>query len=283
MLLPAVQAAREAARRASCLNKVRNIALACVNYESSNQQFPAAISSAGESYLVRILPMLDQQPLYDGFRASGSVNPLNDLSENQIDTFICDSTTRMEAEADNMEGRFTSHYATSSGPISLDTNGPYTIADGFVVAGGNNGMIGLRGLFSPADSSDPFARRTKRGVATSDVTDGMSNTLAIIESSRSASPSTNGGASFSIRNPRWTFGIENSNGNRIDWSRGVARTINSFDVPDGSDGFTAQPLHEQCISSNHPGGANVANGDGSTHFVSQDTSLEDVENQNLDL
>ena len=40
MLLPAVQQVREAARRISCANQIRQLALACHNYESANQEFP---------------------------------------------------------------------------------------------------------------------------------------------------------------------------------------------------------------------------------------------------
>ena len=295
MILPAVQAAREQARRTSCLNKVRNVALACVSYESANQQFPAANSNGGESFLVRILPMIEQGGLYDSFRASTGTDPRISLSMNLIDTFICDSTTQVQSEANSFGGTFTSHYASSAGPVSLGTSGPYTVDNGFALelSGNDNGMVGLRGLFSPTNSSSAFAAATKRGVRTSDVTDGMSNTLAITETSRS--PSNSGDRSFGIRRPRWTHGVERSGGdNRLNWSRCIARQINTFNVDDGSGGSSAQPHHELCISSNHPGGANVANGDGSTHFVSEDTDLVvlqavagidegDVANQNLDL
>ena len=291
MILPAVQAAREQARRTSCLNKIRNVGLACANYESANQQFPAAVFNGGESFLVRILPMLEQTQLYDQFRASDATDPRIPLSTNMLDTFICDSTTQAQADADNFAGTFTSHYASSAGPISLDTNGPYTEGNGFARSTNANGVVGLRGLFSPTNSSNVFAEATKRGVSTSDVADGMSNTLAIIETSRSRSET--GDRPFSIRKPRWTHGAESAGGQRLNWSRSIARQINSFNVDNGSGGFSAQPHHELCISSNHSGGANVANGDGSTHFVSEDTDLivlqavagideGDVANQNLD-
>ena len=169
----------------------------------------------------------------------------------------------------------------------------YTEANGFAFEPSSNGLIGLRGLFSPTNSSSPFTGATKRGVKTSDVRDGMSNTLAITETSRSRSEADTGERPFSIRKPRWTHGAESAGGNRLNWSRAIARQINSFNVDDGSGNFSAQPHHELCISSNHSGGANVANGDGSTHFVSEDTDLivlqavagideGDVANQNLD-
>ena len=283
MLLPAVQAVREQARRVSCLNKIRNIALACVSYESSNQQFPAAVSNRDESYLVRILPMLEQNSLYDTFRADNSpanLTALDTLAGNQIDTFICDSTSSTEAIATNMQNEFTSHYATSAGPVSLGTgsNLPFTGNEFVSTASNTHGMIGLKGLFSPDDGSAPFAPNTKRGVNTTDVSDGMSNTLAIIEASRSNFENANAQAnSITFRNtrPRWSVGVEQAGTQRrLNWSRSIAREINSFDVDDGSGGFDPQPVHELCISSNHPGGANVANGDGSTHFVSEDTALD---------
>ena len=294
MLLPAIQAAREQARRTSCLNKIRNVGLACASYESANQQFPATVSNGGESFLVRILPMIEQTGLYDNFRASSQTDPRIPLSMNMIDTFICDSTTQTQAEASSFGGTFTSHYASSAGPVSLDTNGPYTVDNGFAreITGNDNGLVGLRGLFSPTNSGAPFAGATKSGVRTSDVRDGMSNTLAITETSRSQSINT-GDRDFRIRKPRWTHGSESAGGvSRLNWSRCIARQINTFDVGEGSN-QTAQPHHELCISSNHPGGANVANGDGSTHFVSEDTALVvlqavagidegDVANQNLD-
>ena len=300
MLLPAVQAVREQARRVSCLNKFRNIATDCVIFDRSNQQFPAAVSNRGESYLVRILPMLEQNSLYDTFRADNSpanLTALDTLSGNQIDTFICDSTSSVEATASNFSNEFTSHYAGSAGPVTLpsDTSGVYTVTNGFAVAtNATNGLVGLKGLFSPTDASDFDARATKRGVSTSDVSDGMSNTLAITESSRSVFNNDNADQTFRIRRPRWAVGTESSGGSRLNFARAIAREINTFDVPDESGGdSTPQPHHELCISSNHPGGANVANGDGSTHFVSEDTALVvlqavggidegDVANQSLD-
>ena len=288
MILPAVQAAREQARRASCLNKVRNIALACINYESSNQQFPAAVSSRRESFLVRILPMLEQGGLYDGFRASTSINDaLDNLAINEVDTFRCDSTSSSDFERPSPLTGFTSHFTASAGPASSDTSNQYS-SEAFSFVSDDNGAIGLRGLYSPTvDNNGAFVISSKRGVSSEDVTDGLSNTLAVVESSRSDFDS--GERTFTNSRPRWSWGFRENDRTELNWSRSIARQINSFDDEPGE----AVPQHELCLSSNHPGGVNVTNGDGSTHFVSEDTDLVvlqavggidegDVSNQNLD-
>ncbi|MDZ4659435.1 MAG: DUF1559 domain-containing protein [Bythopirellula sp.] len=94
LLLPAIQAAREAARRASCANNLKNIALAVLNYESTNKIFPTgegwdrsytdeeqnvvdALAASGQwlsgkSWILTILPQLEQGALYDRFAAGGA-------------------------------------------------------------------------------------------------------------------------------------------------------------------------------------------------------------------
>ncbi len=73
LLLPAVQSAREAARRAQCTNNLKQIGLAMMNYESANGNLPASatVDAAGKpllSWRVMILPYIDQGPLYDKFK-----------------------------------------------------------------------------------------------------------------------------------------------------------------------------------------------------------------------
>jgi len=83
LLLPAVQAAREAARRLQCQNNLHNLALAVLNYESQRNALPpsndAPLSGASPqnnvnlrkgsqfSWIVRVLPFIEQQQLYDQF------------------------------------------------------------------------------------------------------------------------------------------------------------------------------------------------------------------------
>ena len=80
LLLPAVQAAREAARRLQCSNKLKQIGLAALNYESTYRSFPinmthyneAGAELNGASWLVRILPFLEQAPLWDALDLDGA-------------------------------------------------------------------------------------------------------------------------------------------------------------------------------------------------------------------
>src|SRR5688572_8587394 len=97
LLLPAVQAAREAARRMSCGNNLRNIGLAVLNYENSKKHLPYSISQwpedkdasgnwigppggkmatsnggpgySGRGWMVEILPQMEQQAMYNGIMA----------------------------------------------------------------------------------------------------------------------------------------------------------------------------------------------------------------------
>ncbi|MFW6106611.1 MAG: DUF1559 domain-containing protein [bacterium] len=75
LLLPSVQTAREAARRAQCTNNLKQIALALHNYHDTHDQFPPAVIGPEDvpiekqfSWLVAILPFLEQEGLYDALR-----------------------------------------------------------------------------------------------------------------------------------------------------------------------------------------------------------------------
>jgi prepilin-type N-terminal cleavage/methylation domain-containing protein len=83
LLLPAVQAAREAARRIQCANNLRQLGLAVSTYVTQLNELPISIGNwvdpdqgaapqkNGKSWLVSILPQLEQQPLFDLFAAQG--------------------------------------------------------------------------------------------------------------------------------------------------------------------------------------------------------------------
>ncbi len=103
LLLPAIQAAREAARRMSCQSNMHNLALAVMNYENARKGFPQATGAEpndgeawntirdadplknierGFSWIVRILPQFEEQALADQFKQDK--NQLYDATENDL-------------------------------------------------------------------------------------------------------------------------------------------------------------------------------------------------------
>jgi prepilin-type N-terminal cleavage/methylation domain-containing protein len=111
LLLPAVQAAREAARRSQCINNLRQIGIGCLNFESSYGAFPtaggaveqffnpadlakAAYGYESASWMFQILPYIEQQNLYALRRGDGNLNAGfvdTGLAEISVSTFNCPS------------------------------------------------------------------------------------------------------------------------------------------------------------------------------------------------
>ena len=276
MLLPFLSRhSHEPSRRTACRNNMRNVMLACVTYEATNSRFPAVIGSNEESFLVRILPMLEQKQMYDDFRGgTNQSHEIDNLAMIELEVLRCSSAASSDFEA-STNGSFTSHYVGCAGftkPLSATGQPPGDVsaeaAPPLVYTMGP-GDLGLNGMFSPKLNDDGTLNiGTKNGVDSLVVNDGLSNTMAIIETSRgdiTSSPKT-----FTNTRVRWSWGTDPANSNQVNWGRSIDRTINSFDDAKG----VANPLHGICISSNHNGGANVANGDGSVRFVSEDTDLD---------
>jgi len=118
LLLPAVQSAREAARRAQCVNNLKQIGLAMLNYESANGVFPrpAVTDKQGKpllSWRVAILPYIEQQGLYNKFKLDEPWDsPHNQaLLKEMPPTYLCPSRARVEP--------FTTTYQVFTGPGAL--------------------------------------------------------------------------------------------------------------------------------------------------------------------
>ncbi len=105
LLLPAVQAAREAARRASCLNNLRQIGLALHGYHEARACFPPGgvelifTTPGGRQYAwcAFILPLVEQQPLYDSIDFSLPYYAEKNLpaAKTPLPVFVCPSSPRM--------------------------------------------------------------------------------------------------------------------------------------------------------------------------------------------
>src|SRR3954452_8651314 len=73
LLLPAVQSAREAARRSQCVNNLKQIGLACMNYESTMSVLPPGIKgSIWGTWMVFVVPFTEQQALYNAWNFMGN-------------------------------------------------------------------------------------------------------------------------------------------------------------------------------------------------------------------
>jgi prepilin-type N-terminal cleavage/methylation domain-containing protein len=111
LLLPAVQAAREASRRSQCLNNLRQVGLGCLNFQSANKAFPTAGGAVEQffdpaelakpahgyenaSWMYQILPYIEQQTLYNIRRGDGNLNAgfvKTRLAEKRVSVYNCPS------------------------------------------------------------------------------------------------------------------------------------------------------------------------------------------------
>jgi len=180
LLLPAVQSAREAARRMQCVNNLKQIGLGLHNYHGAHNSFPmgqsrgpksgvddVSASWAGWSSLALMLPFMEQQALYSAANFSWAIDPYNDLcyfynstvGNSKVAVFLCPSDGN--AGRPNINSYFGSVGTTAT---SLH-NG---CGGGWNPACVGTGSTGVFTLF--------------QAYGISDVTDGTANTVAFSES-----------------------------------------------------------------------------------------------------
>jgi type II secretory pathway pseudopilin PulG len=134
LLLPAIQASRESARRAMCTNNFRQIILAVHDYEMAHEHFPAGtVDSQGPirsvpsghhiSWIARILPYLEERVLYDNLDLSLSAyHQKNDIArQTMIEVLVCPSNPADEWPYSNYAG---CHHDVEA-PIDADNRGTF--------------------------------------------------------------------------------------------------------------------------------------------------------------
>ena len=173
LLIPAVQAAREAARRAQCLSNLRQIGLAMNNYHTIHQMFPSSQlftgsnwTSNGMSELSFLLPHLEQQPLYSSINMtfanieSGDFPVLanHTARDTVIEIFLCPSDRSQFGRNSYRfnRGRFgmVPWDSPYDGPFSLGARpSDRTVTDGLA----STAFVSerLTGSFSPAGPHSP--------------------------------------------------------------------------------------------------------------------------------
>ena len=92
LLLPAIQAAREAARRLQCQNNLHQMGLAMQNHHTAKRSFPPAFLKPGNwGWSVWLLPFLEERTLYATLNPTGSIIAVNPTTTTPLKAFLCPS------------------------------------------------------------------------------------------------------------------------------------------------------------------------------------------------
>lgn len=291
LLLPAVQAAREAARRMSCSNNLKQIGLGLINHEGAKGEFPPGVFGGDSSSCVKdpdaawigykddeekrslysglviILPFMEMQPLHDQF----------DLENGGIwraGAFGGDSAWRTPQREKAIGTRPNVYVCPSdtAEPTVVDDNGFFTdwaavpATASYALSLGHRGPLGFgtntclakwhnTGLFVY------FHRREVRNIE-----DGTSNTFAAGE--------TIDGHTIESSN-MWTYGER--------YTCALRATEAAINTPPGVDGtFLTNKVGggevNGAFASRHPGGAQFAYADGHVDFVQEEIDLDTYQN-----
>ncbi len=296
LLLPAVQQAREAARRTQCKNNMKQLGLALHNYHDTHNALPPgclAIPNAagtapdrtrgGWGWNAFVLPYVDQGPLYNQLNPNGDNFPTNTaghLVQTSLTMMVCPSDASPAVNtyggfADvNQNGMGKSNYPAVSGAVSVETN---QWAANVIAASGGNAVAGMFNY----NSATKFR----------DVTDGMSNTFACAERAWDGSP-----VKDDLRTDRngTTYAAFDANPS-LGWSGPLPRKgsvwagrYGHLPVASGpnagtntgekyatfvrvtnSDKFVPNGAGAPAASSMHVGGAQYLLGDGSVRFIGE--------------
>lgn len=296
LLLPAVQQAREAARRTQCKNNMKQIGLSLHNYHDVYDRFPStmsAVNAAGEigvgcpgwirshgwSWRVAILPYIEQAALYNaldtenhsnGHSCMGAIpnpSPVRDARNTVMTPYLCPSDDSEISRDNGMQG--------TNYPAAVRASGARTHSD----ARNNQPQKDL-GIIC------------RSGAKIRDVKDGTSNTIMVGEVYRGKDfDRTSGGltAQDGRRCRDWTEGTAwcqcnsgaypgtASAGNPHGWNNTDvnARKINDSreDLVSWNDSVNGGNTGARPLSSAHVGGAQSLLGDGSVRFISENTDV----------
>jgi prepilin-type N-terminal cleavage/methylation domain-containing protein len=217
LLLPAVQSAREAARRAQCTNNLKQIGLAMHNYESAQGAFPPSGESTnfnvpsgtfaktqfvdgGWNALARLLPFMEGGSQFNALNFNVDYNEATGMNftgaSTVVSAFLCPSATRQpDGGTDGVDPNDPISQAFGRG-YGVDDYGPtaYTDIDPFGQIGNDGSTYPPTPYRNKASRADGLLHQGKTRIA--EITDGTSNTIAIGEDAgrdpRYLSPYTEG-------------------------------------------------------------------------------------------
>lgn len=285
LLLPAVQSARESSRRGACMNKIRQLSLACQQYLSQNNAFPPGAvmrldpaltddekcrisgtthTTGGPPWTVLLLPFMEGQSRYDSYDLNGSFT--------SFDSAVTGATNRAKQFTFNTNFACPADPNTASGP---NGNTSYFACQG---GGPDQPWSGT----TPPNLKKCMSRESRfffhNGVfyANSRITaghllDGASNVILIGET-RYASPL--GAPTVPNGGMGWDSTMYWSSADaRLSIPLGLCATNQAinFTPGDGTNIWVSEQV--TTFGSKHPGGASFTMADGSTHFLSESIDL----------
>ncbi|MEA1950519.1 MAG: DUF1559 domain-containing protein [Planctomycetota bacterium] len=273
LLLPAVQAAREAARRMTCSNHLKQIGLALHGYHLSNDRFPPGSFWTGSDYancrgsiLVRLLPYIEEQTLYDMFDlelTDGKRLGLQKLSASgeliqsiEVATYQCPSDNHPKLR----NGKALHNYAASIGPTTHGNNTNYCPCSEWNSWNDYARFPGGGVYGSTTNFAGPFFRYPANETRMGDCTDGLSKTIFFGEVLPMCSAHNGNGWATSNNGQGLTATVIPINYDTCN------QEVNSGG--DNCDRYCNWNT-ELGFRSRHPGGAQFLFGDGSVHFLNE--------------
>lgn len=265
LLLPAVQQAREAARRSQCKNNLKQIGVAMATYEEQYNCYPmgwfqgACNQGSGHlSWAGRLLPSMDNQALYDKLRfgevcwdtmINTTANPeMLPAMTQPIAAFSCPSDTM--GNLNDLEKISTPNGVAKSNYVANNGSGHFGISPGGPTDGGaatNNGL---------------FFKERKVGVR--DVTDGTSNVIMVGERGRDVQAA---GATV-VCNASVVFAQRDNDGGALQWGMYIIHGSAKFGINSTAQ-WGGQNSCKGGYTSKHVGGAQFLFADGSVNFISE--------------
>ncbi len=299
LLLPAVQAAREAARKMQCSNNLKQLGLAMHNFESQKGTFPPGTMSKLQfsetasdyvtyggyqwaCYLHFMLPFLEKQAYYDALHGPkfDIGCPWNEpaiwsnlpVEQQNVNEFLCPS--------DGMGGNFIGWGLDVHVPKGNYLGIFSGLADGDIYDSGLMYRVAPKKDLNGVMVNSAAAFQPYRGTSLADITDGTSNTLAIAEYLKGVDENDNRGEYHSSRaGLQFLYVTLGPNSPAPDnLSNYFCPTLGSPHAPEanlpcvGGD----RPGNYASPRSRHPGGINAVFCDGSVRFIQDSVDLNRV-------
>jgi prepilin-type N-terminal cleavage/methylation domain-containing protein len=292
ILLPAVNSAREAARRIQCTNNIRQLALGCLQYEAANQTLPAGAKVyAGSMWSAYILPFIEEQNLKDRITISDDANSVYRWAHpgvyshpiaNPMFTNIAACETVIPILQCPSAGLRLHQYDVSSDKQHVMNRVPTSYlgcASGIVLSQNiPKAMVNLDGVLYGVPRSGSWTTGGESisvgSVSLRRIKDGMSKTIMIGEALHDTVAQQQNGKTAEQhpgdRKDHWAIGSDD-----IQTEHDLSEALGSTGVPINAQNEYTCDWSGPCqtvqlsFSSAHPGGILVAHCDGAVRFVDE--------------